>query len=123
MTFQHVGDGRDLALEAADGARVIGKDADESRHVLPQAPGVEQGHVARDGAGLLELVDPLDHGWGLEAHLLPDRGERLLAVFLQQLEDRPVGRVELGRKATELHSGFRHNGQMNTASDPDSSNK
>ena len=93
----------DLALDGGDRARVRGRDADERGDVLAEQARVEQRDVVADHARLLELVDALEHGGRGEADLLADRGQRLLAVLLQQLEDREVGRVELGEISAEFH--------------------
>ena len=103
MALEHGVDRGDLTLDRGDRARVRGRHADERGDVLAEQARVEQRDVVGDHPRFLELVDALDHGGSREADLLADRRQRLLAVLLQQLEDREVGRVELGEISAEFH--------------------
>jgi hypothetical protein len=103
VALEHLVEAEHRTLDRADGVGARGRHADEGRHVLADPPRVEDRGVAADHTGLLELVDPLEHRGRRQPDLLADRGERLLAVLLEQLEDRNVRGIELQVVAAEFH--------------------
>jgi hypothetical protein len=82
VTLEYLVHRADLRLDAIDCTGPIGRHADERGDVAAELARVEQRRVAEHDAGLFELVDALDDGWGRKPHLLSDRRERLLTVLL-----------------------------------------
>ena len=103
VALEDVLDGDELLLERPDRPGAIGVHTDEGGDVLAELARVQQRDVANYHTRLFELVDPLDHGRGRKPHLLADRGQRPLAVLLEQPEDGSIGGVKLGGIATGFH--------------------
>src|SRR5438093_637488 len=95
VALEHVAQRGHLALEVADPARVRDQHPDEGGDVEAEPARVQDGAVAGDDAGGLELLDALEHGGCAETHLLADADERRPAVLLQQAEDAEVYVVQL----------------------------
>src|SRR5262245_50916607 len=104
MALEDAVQGDELALEGIDQIGMTGDHTDEGSYVEPQPAGVEDGVVAGDHAGRLELLDALEHRWGAQSHVLADAGERGSAVVLEQGENAEVRVVELRvLMVTECH--------------------
>ena len=78
MALEHVVERRDLLLELGDPAGMADADADERGDVEAEAPRVEDGAVAGDHPGRLELLDALEHRGGREPHRLADAAQARL---------------------------------------------
>src|SRR2546425_1217090 len=95
VALEHVAQRGHLALEVADPARVRDEHPDEGRDVETDPARVQDGAVAGDDAGGLELLDALEHRGGAEIDLLADANEGGPAVLLEQGEDAEVYVVQL----------------------------
>src|SRR4029077_3914147 len=96
MTLEDVAQRRHLSLEVADPRRMADDHTDEGGDVEAEPPAVDDGAIAGDHAGRLELLDAFEDGGRAEPHLLAETHERCPAVLLEELQDAEINVVQLG---------------------------
>ena len=76
MAFENVLEQRRRLLEESNRLGMRDRDADERGDVLAETARIDRSVVAGDNTAVLELLDPLDHGWGGKPYLLAELDQR-----------------------------------------------